>query len=476
MATLSYISTRGDAPPLAFGEALTAGLAVDGGLYLPQAWPALAPGEAAGLARRDYAGLAAAIVGRFTGDTLAPDRLAALTADAYGRFDHPAVAPLKQIGPGLWLMELFHGPTLAFKDYALQLVGRLFDEVLAADRRRVTIVGATSGDTGAAGMEACRGRDNIDVFILYPQGRVSDVQRRLMTTMDAPNVQALAIDGTFDDCQDLVKAMFADIAWRRRLALAAVNSINVARIVGQIVYYWWAALALGRAAGAVRFAVPTGNFGNVYAGYGARAMGLGVDRLTVATNANDILHRFLQTGRMTIAGVTETLSPAMDIQVSSNFERLLFDLLDRSGAAVADAMVQFRRTGDLPMEGPRLDRARALFHSHRADDETILATIAAVAAETGELIDPHTACAVAAVRAARAADPAATHVPEVVLACAHPAKFPDAVARAAGRRPALPERLGDLAERPERVVRLPNDLAVVQRYIAAHARAVRETA
>ena len=475
VSALSYISTRGEAPHLTFPEALTAGLAADGGLYLPAHWPRPAAEELRRWAGLDYAGLAAQVLGLFAGDALPRDRLGALTADAYGRFDHPAVAPLTQIGPGLWLMELFHGPTLAFKDYALQLVGRLFDAVLVAGRRRVTIVGATSGDTGAAGMEACRDRDNIDVFILYPHGRVSDVQRRMMTTMDAANVHPLAVDGTFDDCQDMVKAMFADAAWRDRLALSAVNSINIARIVGQIVYYAWAAASLGGPGRPLRFAVPTGNFGNVYAGYGARAMGLDIDRLMVATNANDILHRFLATGRMAIAGVTETLSPAMDIQVSSNFERLLFDLLDRSGPAVADAMARFRAQGELPFEAGRLARARALFASHRADDATILDTIAAVAAETGMLIDPHTACAVAGVRADWAADPAAAEVPRVVLACAHPAKFPDAVERATGRRPALPDRLADLPERRERVVRLPNDLARVQRHIEAHARAVSQT-
>jgi threonine synthase len=382
------------------------------------------------------------------------------------------VAPLKQLDDTLWLMELFHGPTLAFKDYPLQLVGRLFDHVLADRGEHMTIVGATSGDTGAAAMEACRDRDRLDVVILFPKGRISDVQRRIMTTLGGTNTHAVAIDGTFDDCQDLVKAMFNDAAFRDELRLSAVNSINFARIAAQVVYYVAASLALGGPDREVAFAVPTGNFGNVYAAHVARMLGLPITRLLIASNRNDILPRFFASGTMSMETVVPTLSPAMDIQVSSNFERLLFELFDRSGERTEAALAGFRRQGSFAVTPVELAEARGLFASHRLDDDGIRATIAEVAATTGEIIDPHTACGVAAAKAYTAAH---RHVPVVALACAHPAKFPDAVEAAAGKRPALPAAMADLYERPEHMAELPNDLTAVQDYVRQHSRAAGAT-
>ena len=471
VAPLQYLSTRdATATPLtaSFDEVLLAGLAPDGGLYVPRRIPTLAPAEIAGLAGLSYGELAARIIAPFTGTRIGGVPLASLIADSYAGFGHQAVAPLKELDSGLWLMELFHGPTLAFKDYALQLVGRLFDALLNERGERVTIVGATSGDTGSAAIEACRDRDAIDLFILYPQGRVSEVQRRQMTTVASANVHAIAVAGTFDDCQDLVKAMFADREFRDRLNLSAVNSINWARIVGQIVYYFAAAVALGAPHRPVSFSVPTGNFGNVYAAHMARRMGLPIAQLVVATNRNDILARFLTDGRMTIGHVEPSLSPSMDIQVSSNFERFLFELKGESGTAVAAAMRQFRTTGSLPVSEAEWHAAQRLFTGYRVDDAGTRESIATSWRASGELLDPHSAVAVAAARAVRR-DKAA---PMVALACAHAAKFPDAVEAATGVRPPLPPHLADLMTRRERIALLPNDIAAVQRYVSDHARPI----
>jgi threonine synthase len=464
-----YLSTRDAAAPAlkAFDDVLLAGLAPDGGLYLPQSLPHFSSEHIAGLAGLSYPELATRILGAFVGERIGGAELAPLLAQSYAGFGHEAVAPLKQLSSNLWLLELFHGPTLAFKDYALQVVGRLFDAVLGARRRRVTIVGATSGDTGSAAIEACRDRDAIDIFILYPHGRVSEVQRRQMTTVATGNAHAIAIEGTFDDCQDLVKAMFADAAFREAQQLSAVNSINWARILAQIVYYFAAALALGAPHRHVAFTVPTGNFGNVLAAHMARRMGLPIERLVIATNRNDILTRFFATGRMTIGRVEPSLSPSMDIQVSSNFERFLFELKGGDGGAVAAAMRDFRASGTLPVSEEEWQKARRLFDSRRISDEATRDEIARTWRACGELLDPHSAIAVAAARDARAD----ASVPMVALACAHPAKFPDAVASATGIRPKLPAALADLMSRPERITVLPNDLAAVEAFVAGHSRA-----
>ncbi len=455
---MKYISTRGEAGGLAFDDVLIAGMARDGGLYVPETWPRFEPDEIAAMAGLSYAELAVRVMTPFVGGSVEAGAFARMVEETYAGFGHPAVAPMIQIGGNDWLMELFHGPTLAFKDYALQLVGRLFDHVLAARGARVTIVGATSGDTGAAAIEACRDRDNIDIFILHPEGRVSEVQRRQMTTVTSANVHNIAIEGSFDDCQAILKALFADAAFRDELNLSAVNSINWARVMPQTVYYFAAALALGAPAREVAFAVPSGNFGNVFSGYVARQMGLPVARLVVGTNANDILARTLETGRYQRSQVVATLSPSMDIQVASNFERLLFDLMERDGGRVAAAMEELAATGGFDIDAAAMETARALFASHRLDDAGTEAEIARVHRETGLTVDPHSAVGIAAGRACRG-DPA---VPMVARATAHPAKFPEAVTRATGRRPDLPPPLADLLERPERYDCLPNDLAAVQ--------------
>jgi threonine synthase len=465
---LRYISTRGSSPALAFDEVLLAGLASDGGLYVPERWPALTGADLAGFRDLSYAELAKRVIAPFVGDAMSEAALGALIDDAYAGFDHPEVAPLVEIGAGHWLMELFHGPTLAFKDYALQVLGRLFDHVLAERGERITIVGATSGDTGSAAIAACRDRDALDIFILHPAGRVSEVQRRQMTTVLSENVHNIAIEGTFDDCQDLVKALFGDAGFRAEMRLSAVNSINWARIVAQIVYYVWAALKLGAPEKEIAFAVPTGNFGNVFAGYAAREMGLPVKRLLVGSNRNDILTRFFETGAMEIRGVEPSLSPSMDIQISSNFERLLFDLLDRDGARVAETMKGFRETGRFALEKAALERALKVFAGCRLDDEETKAAITRLHDETGMLVDPHSAIGIEAGRRLGAD----LGVPVVSLATAHPAKFPDAVEAATGVRPALPAALADLYEREERLSVLPNDLGAVRAHIKANARPV----
>jgi threonine synthase len=451
---MRYISTRGAAPALEFDEVLLAGLARDGGLYLPESWPQFSRADIRSLRGLTYAELVHRVISPFVGDCISDARLSDIVTESYRGFQHPAVAPLKQLEPNLWLMELFHGPTLAFKDYAMQILGRLFDEVLLARDQEVTIVGATSGDTGSAAIEACRDRQRIKIFILHPKGRVSEVQRRQMTTVMAPNLRNVAIEGSFDDCQDLVKALFNDQAFRDEMHLSAVNSINWARILPQIAYYFAAGVALGAPERSLSFAVPSGNFGNVFAGYAAKAMGLPIERLVVGSNRNDILTRFFNSGRMAIEGVEPSLSPSMDIQVSSNFERLLYDLLGRDGSQVAQVLGDFRRTGSFSVNSEALALAREHFDALRLSDSETLDWITRIHRGTGELLDPHSAIGVAAAEAAVQARPA---VPVVALATAHPAKFPDAVQKASGCHPALPPRMANLFERPERSSELPAD-------------------
>lgn len=463
---MNYISTRGQAGVHSFEDVLLAGLAPDGGLFVPETWPSFAPGFLESLAGKPYEDAAVEIMLPFLGDAISREDFTALVRDAYARFAHKAVTPLIQLDQQTWLMELFHGPTLAFKDVALQLLGQLFDHILAKRGARITVVGATSGDTGSAAIEACRDRDAVDIFILYPAGRTSDVQRKQMTTVPSANVHAIAVEGNFDDCQALVKAMFGDAGFRGALALAAVNSINWARIMAQIVYYVVAAVALGAPGRKIAFAVPTGNFGNVYAAYAAKRMGLPIEKLIIGTNSNDILARFFATSEMRKAAVVPTYSPSMDIQVSSNFERLLFELLDRDGTAVEAKLAEFQATGAFGVSPDIFAEVSALFSGTAVDDAATKATIAGIHADTGYVLDPHSAVGVAA--AARAAGAVAT--PIVALACAHAAKFPEVVTEATGVHPALPPHMADLFDRPERIVTLPNDLAAVQAYIRKHAR------
>ena len=462
---MQYISTRGNAPALDFAGATLAGLAADGGLYLPRAWPRYSGAEIAAMAGLPYAELAAKVMQPFVGDSLTPERLVDLTRAAYGRFSHSAVTPLVQLDQQHWLLELFHGPTLAFKDVALQLLGLFFEEFLGRTGQNLTIVGATSGDTGSAAIDAVAGRDGVDIFMLHPKGRVSDVQRRQMTTVLAPNVHNIAIDGSFDDAQAMVKRMFNDPAMTGRFNIGAVNSINWARLMAQVVYYFAAALQLGAPARKIAFSVPTGNFGDVFAGYVAAQMGLPIERLIVATNVNDILHRALSTGDYSQGTVTPTASPSMDIQVSSNFERLLFDLGGRDGTALAAQMAGFESSKAMQLSNMQREGAAALFSSARADASDMAGAIRWGWETCGELIDPHTACGLFAARAA-GIDPA---IPVVTLATAHPAKFRDAVERATGQRPHLPARVGDLFEREERCTDLPGDYAAIADYITARA-------
>jgi len=464
---MKYISTRGAAPVLGFEDVVLTGLARDGGLYVPETWPAIVPGDLDAWAGLSYAELAARVMGPFVRDGIGEDDFADLVAASYKTpdvFHHAAVTPLRQLDANEWLLELFHGPTLAFKDVALQLLGRLFEYLLARRGEAITIVGATSGDTGSAAIEACRDRENVRIFMLHPAGRVSEVQRRQMTTVLSPNVYNIAVEGTFDDCQALVKAMFNDLTFRDRLNLAAVNSINWARVMAQVVYYVYAAIELGaRKDRPIDFSVPTGNFGDVFAGYVAARMGVPVGRLVVATNINDILSRALNQGDYSCGEVHPTISPSMDIQVSSNFERLLFDLYDRDGEAVNRLMQQFQQSRSLELGPEQLKRAAEQFCAARVDEDDTRATIAGVKAGSNILIDPHSAVGVAAGRRERR-NPA---VPLVTLATAHPAKFPDAVEAATGIRPALPPHMADLFEREERYEVLPNDLGAVQDHIKA---------
>ncbi len=469
---MRYVSTRGEAPPLGFMDVTLAGLARDGGLYVPESWPRLSAETIASFAGKPYAEVAVEVIRPFVGDTISEAELSRLAREAYGTFRHPAVVPVAQFGAGTFLLELFHGPTLAFKDVAMQLLARLMDHALAARGERTTIVVATSGDTGGAAVEAFRGRERADLFVLFPQGRISDVQRRMMTTANDNNVHALAVEGTFDDCQALVKGLFNHHAFRDRVRLSGVNSINWARIVAQVVYYFTAAATLGAPHRKVSFTVPTGNFGDIFAGYVAARMGLPIDRLVIATNVNDILARTLATGTYDVREVVATSSPSMDIQVSSNFERLLFEATGRDAAAVRAMMASLAQSGRFSLSSEALSRIRALFNADRADEEETAATIRTTLRETSRLIDPHTAVGLA-VAEKETRDPA---VPMIVLGTAHPAKFPEAVEAACGVRPGLPDWLSDLPERPERATAMPVDQAAIEKFILAASRAAREGA
>ena len=452
---MRYVSTRGRAPELGFCDALLAGLATDGGLYVPQSWPSQPKTTGA-----TYSEKAASLMAPYVDGEIPQDVFAQLCKTAYSTFRDPAVVPLVQIAPEHYLLELFHGPTLAFKDVALQLIGQLFDYVLTQRNQRVMIVGATSGDTGSAAIDGVKGCKNVDIVILYPNGRVSDVQRRQMTTITSPNVHTVAIDGTFDDCQDLVKAMFNDAPFREANNLSAVNSINWARVMAQTVYYFTALETLGRSAS---FSVPTGNFGNVLAGWIAKQMGADIEKLIVGSNSNDILTRFFETHSMDMLPVVPTLSPSMDIQISSNFERLLFEMNNRDGAATTEQLNMFRQHGNLSVNPDQFARwIEPTFRAHRASDEETLAVMKRIHNESGMLVDPHTAIGIASAEAC--AEPG---VPTITLATAHPAKFPDAVKQATGVHPALPDHVADLFDRQERIINLPNDLQAVEAFVAS---------
>lgn len=459
---MRYISTRGKAPALSFSDVLLTGLAEDGGLYLPETWPSFSRSEWQEMRGLPYPELAARIMTPFVGGDIAPATLRTLCEKAYAGFDHPAIVPLTQVEDGLFVQELFHGPTLAFKDMAMQLLGQLFEHVLTERNSHVTIVGATSGDTGSAAIEACRGRDRLSVVILHPKDRTSEVQRRQMTTVLEPNVTNLAVEGTFDDCQDLVKALFADMPFRKEMHLSAVNSINWARIAAQIPYYAYAALNFGAPEQEVSFAVPTGNFGNILAAWAARKMGLPVRHLCVGSNRNDILTRFLNANDMTMKSVMPSLSPSMDIQVSSNFERLLFELLGRDAEACARIMTGFRTTGHMDVPAEAWEAARTLFSGLALDDAETEAEIKSLHDRSGYLADPHSAIGIAAGRRFRQAG-----VPMVAMATAHPAKFPDAMVAATGIRPALPAHLADLYSREERYRTVPATAGAVKDAVRA---------
>lgn len=449
---MRYISTRGQAPALTFEEAMMTGLARDGGLYVPETVPQLSHDEIASFAGQSYEDIAFAVMKPFIGETFTDAEFRRLIAAAYAGFGHDARAPLVQLGPNHFLLELFHGPTLAFKDFAMQLIGQMFQASLSRSGNRITIVGATSGDTGSAAIEAFRGLDNVDVFILFPHGRVSDVQRRQMTTPTESNVHALALDGDFDDCQAALKDMFNDFEFRDEVGLAGVNSINWGRVLAQVVYYFSSAVSLGAPHRKISFTVPTGNFGDIFAGYIAKKMGLPIETLVVATNQNDILHRTLQTGIQQKEGVTPSISPSMDIQVSSNFERALFDAYDRDGAVITQQMADLKEKGVFSISQGAFDWLKEQFVSGRASEEETLSTIRAQRTASGELLCPHSAVGV------KVATEHLSDVPMITLATAHPAKFPDAVEQASGTRPGLPQRMADLFEREERVTRVANDL------------------
>jgi threonine synthase len=460
---MKYISTRGQAPALNFEQVLLTGLAADGGLYVPETLPTFTPQEIRDMAALDYPQLAQKIIAPFVDDCIPEADLREILEDTYAEFRHNAVAPMVQIAPNQWVLELFHGPTLAFKDFALQLLGRLLDYVLERKHQKVVIMGATSGDTGSAAIEGCKRCKNIDIFILHPHQRVSDVQRRQMTTVAGDNIHNLAVEGNFDDCQAMVKASFGDRGFLPEdRSLVAVNSINWARIMAQIVYYFYAAVALGAPARPVAFSVPTGNFGDIFAGYLARQMGLPVERLIIATNRNDVLHRVMTTSVYGRQSLAHTLSPSMDITVSSNFERLLFDLYERDGAAIADLMRRFE-SGEIDFSAAAMEKARSLFSSQCVSDEETCDQIAGSWRDCEYLLDPHSAIGV---KAALESD-LSSDVPVVTLATAHPAKFPQAIKTAGlDQEVALPLHLRDLFEREERLTVLPNDLAAVQAFMA----------
>lgn len=462
---MEYVSTRGSAPTLDFEDVLLTGLASDGGLYVPKTLPSFSPEELREMAGLDYVSLAHRILRPFVAGAFDDDELLEILQETYAAFDHEAVSPLVQLEHGQWVLELFHGPTLAFKDFALQLLGRLLDRVLQRRGEKVVIMGATSGDTGSAAIAGCQRCENIDIFILHPHQRVSEVQRRQMTTLSGPTVHNLAIEGNFDDCQSMVKASFRDQSFIDGRRLVAVNSINWARIMAQIVYYFYAGLALGAPDRAAAYSVPTGNFGDIFAGYLAKKMGLPVAKLMIATNRNDVLHRLLTTGTYARQALEQTLSPSMDISVSSNFERLMFDLYDRDGGAISALMAAFE-DGDIDLSNEAMTRANACFASHRVDDAATTACIAKVWNQSQYLLDPHSAIGVAAALAGASSD---SSIPWVTLATAHPAKFPDAVAAAGVNTvPVLPAHLRDLHERAEHFEVLPNSLSDVQQFMASH--------
>ncbi|MEP4769030.1 MAG: threonine synthase [Roseibium sp.] len=465
---MKYSSTRGEAPVLEFSDVLLQGLARDGGLYLPETWPQFDTETISSFAGKSYQDVAFEVIKPFVGGSIPEDDLKEMIAESYAEFRHPAVTPLVQTGSNTFILELFHGPTLAFKDVAMQLLGRMMDYVLTKRGLRATIVGATSGDTGGAAIEAFRGRDRTDIFVLFPDGRVSNVQRRQMTTPTESNVHALALTGNFDDCQAIVKGMFNNFAFRDRVVLSGVNSINWARILAQIVYYFVAGAALGAPHRKISFTVPTGNFGDIFAGYAAMKMGLPIEKLVVATNVNDILARTLETGRYEKRGVEPTISPSMDIQVSSNFERLLAEVCGRDGEAVRRMMNQLNQSGNFTIEDGPLGEIRTHFGAGRCNEQETATTISSLWQEAGYLLDPHTAIGV---HVAKKHDDG--NSPMVVLGTAHPAKFPDAVEKASKVHPELPENLTHMMIAEERQQVLAAEQGVVESYIEEHARAVR---
>ncbi len=463
---MNFVSTRGDAPKLGFRDAMLTALARDGGLYVPETWPEISPATIRAMAGKPYADVAKTVLAPFVEDEIAEADFHRMIDEAYATFHHPAVTPLVQTGSNEWILELFHGPTMAFKDVAMQLLGRMMDHVLKERGKRATIVGATSGDTGGAAIEAFRGRDNVDIFILFPQGRVSPVQQRQMTTVMDTNVHALALRGNFDDCQAQLKAMFNDHNFRDRVALSGVNSINWGRIMAQIVYYFVAASALGAPERKISFTVPTGNFGDIFAGFVARKMGLPIVDLVIATNTNDILARTMETGRYDVTGVTPTTSPSMDIQVSSNFERLLFEAEGRGADAVKRAMGGLSQSGAFSLSPAALESIRGGFSAGRCSEDECRNIIRSTYHDTGYLLDPHTAIALKVARDHMKASSAM-----VTLSTAHPAKFPAAVEAATGHLPELPEWQGDLMDRKERFDIMDNDLDKLTAYIASRTRA-----
>jgi len=462
-----YQSTRGQAPTLPFTDALLAGLARDGGLYLPQSYPRLSAAQIADFAGRSYADVAEAVLAPFCGGEIDADSLSEMIGEAYSTFRHPAITPLAQIDDNLFVLELFHGPTLAFKDVAMQLLGRMMDHVLKKRGQRATIVGATSGDTGAAAIEAFRGLDQVDVFILYPHGRVSNVQRRQMTTIADSNIHTIALEGHFDDAQAIVKGLFNHHAFRDRYQLSGVNSINWARVMAQSVYYFTSAVVLGAPHRKISFTVPTGNFGDILAGWIAKRMGLPIDRLVIATNENDILARALATGTYDVKGVQATQSPSMDIQVSSNFERLLFEAYGRDDAAIRALMNSLQQSGRFDIAAPALEAIRAEFDALRTGEIGTTKEMTRTFQEAGYVLDPHTAVGVHAARKIAKTHPS---TPMVVLGTAHPAKFVDAVTRSTGIHPPLPAHLADLMERQEHFTVLPNEQGAIEAFIAERTR------
>lgn len=463
-----YISTRGGVEEKTFTEVLLAGTADDGGLYIPTEWPQLDIENLGNMTGLPYAQIAQTVLEPFIGRTIPSNHMSVLLDEAYSpeNFDHAAIAPLVQIGPNAWILELFHGPTLSFKDYALQLLGKLFDYELGRQGKRITIIGATSGDTGSAAIHACKDCENIDIFILHPEGRTSDIQRRQMTTVDRGNVHNIALQGTFDDCQAIVKELFGDQDLNSELHLSSVNSINWARIMAQTVYYVTTVLTLGGLNRDVTFSVPTGNFGNVYAGWVSRVMGLQIDDLIVSTNRNDILTRFFETGKMQRGEVEPSISPSMDIQISSNFERYLCDLCGRDYNAVVKLMDSFRKNGSFSLSAELSKQARKNFTAYRCSDKETLQTIQMVHDYTGFQIDPHTAVALYGAMDKIERDPS---TPMVVMACAHPSKFPEAVEEATGKKPDIPKQLDEALSGKERFEVIPNDISKVRDFIKQNA-------